>query len=183
MDYRAVSHRLKSQCEEAALQWMSDNFSRPAMQRRYQRLNEENRGQERVGQSATYIDSFPYHSTPPNHLPDLLARCARKLSSFTFTIGDAVWLVQQCRRWQANGAGSDPSTYKVSAKRAEIAYGLGGYGRPFAWCRGIPSLKLMNVAAELFATRGHADQWAQQLREGETQRRVEMWAERKKQPE
>jgi hypothetical protein len=114
---------------------------------------------------------------PPNQLPDDWKAHADKLSSFTFTVSDAVWLVQQCRRWQINNSGGDPSTYWVSETRAEIAYGVGGGKLPYKWCRGIRSRTLIKIAAELFTTRGHADEFVQELREGEMKRKMRWWEE------
>jgi hypothetical protein len=188
MDCRAVSRHFKRQCERAALQWMIDQFTEAAIRRRHEQLIDENKGQEKVmdrGQQSsetdTEVNTLPYydtddHSTPFNQLPDDLEHVANKLSTFSFSVSDAVWLVQQCRRWQANNTGDDPSTYWVSQTRAWIAYNTTG-GCEHRWCNGITSFPLMSLAADLFVTRGHADQFAPHLREGvtQTQREVQRW--------
>jgi hypothetical protein len=61
MDCRQVSH-LKSQCEDAAVQWKSDNFTDTTILSRHVQVEEDNNGQE-MDVMAPDIDTIPYHST------------------------------------------------------------------------------------------------------------------------
>jgi hypothetical protein len=186
MECRAVNRQFQCLFEMVSLRWMSDAFSRAAMQRRHERHIEHNRGQEvvYVDGGVQEIDTIPYHDTHPNELPYEMRSYARALtlSSFTFSLHDATWLVQQCRRWQSNNTGDDPSTYWVTETTAEVVYEVFTSQLLETWCHGIRSLKLMDVVAQLFTRRGHADQWAKELREGETERRVNKWTERDQHP-
>lgn len=92
MDCRAVSHHFKRQCEETALRRIKDNFSAAVVQQRYERLIEDDRGQETVMVfPSSRLLTLPYYADPdPYDRPTAALENARKLSSFSFDIADAV---------------------------------------------------------------------------------------------
>jgi hypothetical protein len=87
--------------------------------------------------------TLPYHSTLSTTLPHPSQRHATKLSSFIFTIDDAVWLVQQRRRLQANNSGPDASLSWVSRAAASIIYDVKGVDQAVKWSCEVESLMLM----------------------------------------
>jgi hypothetical protein len=127
MDIRAVNTHMKGQCEEAALQWMSQHLTRAAQQMREAETREREKAEgEGEDNEEMKEEEKSQTSAHPSSLVDgdeerEEGSDSVKLLPSLFRRSDAIWFRQQLSRWrsvvQVRARGGAGSVQRMSGER------------------------------------------------------------------